>query len=88
MSREHDSDNRRVIEAFHAQGGVVDPGLDLLLLRHVGARSGRERDPTMQEGRAGIRLLVDNPLAHWRLDDTTVAVLASNRGGQDHESSS
>ena len=69
MSREPDSYNRRVIEAFRANDGVVDPGLDLLLLRHVGARSGRERV---------------TPLAYWRVDDTTVAVLASNRGAPKH----
>ena len=68
MSRELDSYNQRVIEAFRANGGV-DPGLDLLLLRHVGARSGRERI---------------TPLAYWRVDDTTVAVLASNRGAPKH----
>jgi deazaflavin-dependent oxidoreductase (nitroreductase family) len=65
MSRELDSYNQRVIEAFRANGGVVEPGLDLLLLHHVGARSGRERV---------------TPLAYWRVDDTSVVVLASNRG--------
>jgi deazaflavin-dependent oxidoreductase (nitroreductase family) len=69
MSRELDSYDQRVIEAFRANGGVVDPGLDLLLLRHVGARSGRERV---------------TPLAYWRVDDTSVAVLASNRGAPRH----
>jgi deazaflavin-dependent oxidoreductase (nitroreductase family) len=69
MSSELDSYDRRVIDAFRANGGVVDPGLDLLLLRHVGARSGRERV---------------TPLAYWRVDDTTVAVLASNRGAPTH----
>jgi len=69
MSRELDSYDRRVIEAFRANGGVVDPGLDLLLLRHVGARSARERV---------------TPLAYWRVDDATVAVLASNRGAPKH----
>jgi deazaflavin-dependent oxidoreductase (nitroreductase family) len=38
-------------------------------LRHTGARSGRERV---------------TPLAYWRVDDTTVAVLASNRGAPKH----
>ena len=68
MTRELDSYDQRVIEVFRANGGVVDPGLDLLL-RHVGARSGRERV---------------TPLAYWRVDDTTVAVLASNRGAPKH----
>ena len=52
MSRELDSYNQRVIDAFRANGGVVDPALDLLLLRPVGARSGRERV---------------TPLAYWRV---------------------
>lgn len=69
MSRELDSYNQRVIEAFRANGGVVEPGPDLLLLHHVGARSGRERV---------------TPLAYWRVDDTNVAVLASNRGAPKH----
>jgi len=69
MSRELDSSHQRVIETFRANGGVVDPGLDLLLLHHVGARSGRERV---------------TPLAYWRVDDTSVAVLASNRGAPKH----
>jgi deazaflavin-dependent oxidoreductase (nitroreductase family) len=69
MSRELDSYNQRVIAAFRARGGVVDSGLDLLLLHHVGARSGRERV---------------TPLAYWLIDDTTVAVLASNRGAPKH----
>jgi hypothetical protein len=42
MSGDLDSYNQRVIEAFRANGGVVDPGLDLLLSRHLGARSSRE----------------------------------------------
>ena len=69
MSRELDSYDQRVIEAFRANGGAVDPGRDLLLLHHVGARSGRERV---------------TPLAYWRVDDTSVAVLASNRGAPKH----
>jgi deazaflavin-dependent oxidoreductase (nitroreductase family) len=69
VSSELDSYNQRVIETFHANGGVVEPGLDLLLLHQIGARSGRERT---------------TPLAYWRLDDTSVAVLASNRGAPKH----
>jgi deazaflavin-dependent oxidoreductase (nitroreductase family) len=69
MSREPEPYDQRVIEAFRANGGVVDPGLDLLLLHHVGARSGRERV---------------TPLAYWRVDDSSVAVLASNRGAPKH----
>ena len=69
MSRERDSYNQRVIEMFRANGGVVEPGLDLLLLHHFGARSARERV---------------TPLAYWRVDDTSVAVLASSRGAPKH----
>jgi deazaflavin-dependent oxidoreductase (nitroreductase family) len=69
MSGELNSYNQRVIERFRANGGVVEPGLDLLLLHHVGARSGQERV---------------TPLAYWRVDATTVAVLASNRGAPKH----
>ena len=69
MSREPDSYNQQVIETFRANGGIVEPGLDLLLLHHVGARSGRERV---------------TPLAYWRVDDESVAVLASNRGAPKH----
>jgi deazaflavin-dependent oxidoreductase (nitroreductase family) len=69
MGGELNSYDERVIEAFRANGGVVDPRLDLLLLHHVGARSGRERV---------------TPLAYWLVDDTSVAVLASNRGAPKH----
>jgi len=69
MSRERDSYNQRVIETFRANDGVVEPGLDLLLLHHVGARSGSEHVA---------------PLAYWRVDNTSVAVLASNRGAPKH----
>jgi deazaflavin-dependent oxidoreductase (nitroreductase family) len=69
MSSELDTYDQQVIAAFRANGGVVDRGLDLLLLHHVGARSGRERV---------------SPLAYWRIDDTSVAVLASNRGAPKH----
>jgi deazaflavin-dependent oxidoreductase (nitroreductase family) len=69
MSRELHSYNQRVIEAFRANDGVVEPGLEVLLLHHVGARSGRERV---------------TPLAYWRVDNTSVAVLASNRGAPKH----
>ena len=69
MSRELHSYNQQVIEAFRANGGGVEPGLDLLLLHDVGARSGQERV---------------TPLAYWRIDDTSMAVLASNRGAPKH----
>jgi deazaflavin-dependent oxidoreductase (nitroreductase family) len=66
-----DSYDRQVITEFRARGGVVDAlkDLSLLLLHHVGSRSGVERV---------------SPLAYWRITDTTVAVLASNRGAPRH----
>ena len=60
--------NRQVIAAFRAGGGAVGGdlrGLSLLLLHHVGAKSGVERV---------------TPLAYWRASDTSIAVLASNFG--------
>jgi deazaflavin-dependent oxidoreductase (nitroreductase family) len=59
--------NRQVIEEFRAnQGEVGGPiaGMPLLLLHHVGAKTGQERV---------------NPLAYQRLDDG-VAVFASKGG--------
>lgn len=64
--------DRRVISEFRARGGTAGGGLSdlsLLLLHHIGARTGVERVA---------------PLAYWRLSDTTVAVLASNRGAPRH----
>jgi hypothetical protein len=46
MSRERDTYDKHIIQAFRANGGVPQAGLDLLLLHHVGARSGRERVTT------------------------------------------
>jgi len=71
MSRERDTYDKHIIQAFRANGGMPQPGLDLLLLHHVGARSGRERV---------------TPLAYWRISDMSVAVLASNRGAPKHPS--
>ena len=67
-----DSYDRQVIAEFRANGGVLGgvlKGLSLLLLHHVGARSGVERV---------------SPLAYWQVTDNTVAVLASNRGAPRH----
>ena len=66
-----DSHDRHVIAEFRARGGVVGAPTDLslLLLHHVGARSGIERV---------------SPLAYWHVTDTTVALLASNRGAPRH----
>jgi deazaflavin-dependent oxidoreductase (nitroreductase family) len=69
---EIDAYNRQVISEFRARGGVVGGGLQalsLLLLHHVGAKSGAERV---------------TPLAYWHVTDNTVAVLASNRGAPRH----
>lgn len=62
-----ESYNRTLIAEFRATGGRVvgPPGLSLLLLHHLGARSG--------VGRV-------TPLAYWPLTDKAVAVLASNFG--------
>jgi deazaflavin-dependent oxidoreductase (nitroreductase family) len=64
--------NRRTIEEFHANGGRVGgvlAGIPLILIHHVGARSGKERV---------------TPLAYWRCDDDTFAVVASNGGSATH----
>lgn len=71
MSHERDTYDQQIIRAFRANGGVPQSGLDLLLLHHVGARPGRARV---------------TPLAYWPVSDTSVAVLASNRGAPKHPS--
>jgi len=71
MSHERATYDQQIIRAFRANRGAPQHGLDLLLLHHVGARSGRERV---------------TPLAYWPVSDTTVAVLASNRGAPTHPS--
>jgi deazaflavin-dependent oxidoreductase (nitroreductase family) len=61
-----------VIEEFRARAGVVGGALaetPLLLLHHVGVRSGRERV---------------TPLAWWSAGENAVAVLASNFGASRH----
>jgi len=60
--------NRKIIEEFRANDGVVGgmfEGMPLLLLHHVGAKSGTERV---------------NPLAVQRLTADSVAVFASKGG--------
>jgi deazaflavin-dependent oxidoreductase (nitroreductase family) len=63
--------DERVISEFRARGGVVNglQDLTLLLLHHVGAKSGSERV---------------TPLAFWLFSDNAVVVLASNRGAPRH----
>jgi deazaflavin-dependent oxidoreductase (nitroreductase family) len=63
--------DERVIAEFRARGGVVSElsGLSLLLLHHVGVKSGVERV---------------TPLVYWRVAVNAVAVLASNRGAPRH----
>ena len=63
--------NRQIVAEFRASGGrTVGPqGLSLLLLHHVGARSGVDRV---------------TPLAYWPVTDGAVAVLASNFGAPTH----
>jgi deazaflavin-dependent oxidoreductase (nitroreductase family) len=65
---ELDAQNSQVIEEFRATGGKAGgmfEGLPLLLLHHVGAKTGVERI---------------NPVAYQRLDDSSFAVFASNNG--------
>ena len=60
--------NRKIIEEFRANDGIVGgmfEGMPLLLLHHVGAKSGTERV---------------NPLAYQRLAGDSVAVFASKGG--------
>jgi deazaflavin-dependent oxidoreductase (nitroreductase family) len=60
--------DEEVIAEFRARGGIVAgrlAGLSLLLLHHVGAKSGAERV---------------TPLAYWRIGHGALAVLASNYG--------
>jgi deazaflavin-dependent oxidoreductase (nitroreductase family) len=66
-----ESYNRQIVAEFRARGGrAVGPqGLSLLLLHHVGARSGVARV---------------TPLAYWPLTDRAVAVVASNFGAPTH----
>jgi deazaflavin-dependent oxidoreductase (nitroreductase family) len=67
-----ESSNRRVIDEFRAGRGVVGSDLQtrsLLLLHHIGARSGTERV---------------TPLVYWPVSDASVAVLASNFGAPRH----
>lgn len=70
MSRPDPLD-QQVIAEFRARGGVAgaSSNLSLLLLHHVGAKSGTERV---------------TPLAYWPLSDDSIAVLASNRGAPTH----
>jgi deazaflavin-dependent oxidoreductase (nitroreductase family) len=69
---DRDTYNEQVIAEFRAQGGVVGGALAdtrVLLLHHVGARSGLERV---------------TPLVRWPAGETAVAVLASNFGAPRH----
>ena len=70
MSRPDPLD-QQVIAEFRARGGIVgaNSDLSLLLLHHVGAKSGTERV---------------TPLADWPVGADSVAVLASNRGAATH----
>jgi deazaflavin-dependent oxidoreductase (nitroreductase family) len=67
-----DSYNQEFIAEFRATGGVMAGALAdarMLLLHHVGARSGIERV---------------TPLVWWPANETAVAVLASNYGAPVH----
>ena len=69
---DRDSYNQQVIAEFRARHGVVGGPLgdtSMLLLHHVGVRSGLERV---------------SPLVWWPAGATAVAVLASNYGAPRH----
>jgi deazaflavin-dependent oxidoreductase (nitroreductase family) len=69
---DRDTHDNQVIDEFRAQGGVVSGALaetPMLLLHHVGVRSGLERV---------------TPLVWWPAGETSVAVLASNFGAPRH----
>ena len=60
------------IEEFRANGGRVGgilAGTPLILIHHIGARSGIERI---------------TPLAYWPLGEDTFAIVASNGGSRTH----
>ena len=68
MADERNDWNRKVIDEFRANEGRVGgmfAGMPLLLLHHVGAKTGTERV---------------NPVAYQRLGDGSVAVFASKGG--------
>jgi deazaflavin-dependent oxidoreductase (nitroreductase family) len=70
--RDRDTYDEQVIAEFRAQGGVLRGELadtPMLLLHHVGVRSGLERV---------------TPLVWWPAGDGAVAVLASNFGAPRH----
>ena len=67
MSERNDF-NQRIVEEFRANGGKVGgpfEGLPIVLLHHIGAKSGIERV---------------NPVAYQRIDDDSIAVFASKGG--------
>ena len=69
---DRDTYDEQVIAEFRARGGVVRGALadtPMLLLRHVGVRSGLERV---------------TPLVWWPAGENAVAVLASNFGAPRH----
>jgi deazaflavin-dependent oxidoreductase (nitroreductase family) len=64
--------NARIIEEFRAQGGRVGgewEGTELILIHHVGARSGTERV---------------TPVGCFNLGDGRLAIVASNGGSPTH----
>jgi deazaflavin-dependent oxidoreductase (nitroreductase family) len=66
------SENQRVISEFRARQGSVGgayTGMTMLLLHHVGVKTGMERV---------------TPLTYWPVADKSMAVLASNFGSPKH----
>ncbi|WP_231329470.1 nitroreductase family deazaflavin-dependent oxidoreductase [Actinomadura graeca] len=69
---ELDAQNSQVIKEFRARDGKVGgmfEGMPLLLLHHVGAKTGAQRT---------------NPMTYQRLDDTSFAVFGSNDAAPAH----
>jgi deazaflavin-dependent oxidoreductase (nitroreductase family) len=64
--------NARIVEEFHAKGGHVSgpmADLALILVHHIGARSGRQRVV---------------PLVHFAQPGGRLAIIASNGGSPEH----
>ncbi len=69
---DRDQSDQQIIAEFRAQGGVVGGALadaQLLLLHHIGVKSGLERV---------------TPLVWWPAGQSSVAILASNFGAPRH----
>lgn len=82
--------NRNIIEEFRENGGKVGgmfAGAPLLLLYHVGARTGIEREcPLMyQEVDGGYAILLAHPDVEIEVDSATIPVRARVGSGAEHD---